>query len=155
MSLRRYFNPVGAHETGENGEDPQGIPNNLLPFIAQVAIGQREYLSVFCGDYPTKDGSCERDYIHVVDLAKGHIAALGHLQPGEMSIYNPGTGQSASVLQMFEAFERVNSVKISYKIIERRTGDLPAFWVDADKAKKELGWYPEKSLDDMMRDTWC
>ncbi len=152
--LLRYFNPIGAHESGEIGEDPQGIPNNLMPFIAQVAVGRRAQLSIFGGDYDTADGTCERDYLHVVDLAKGHVKALQAAQKEGVRIYNLGTGTALSVKQMVEAFERVNSVRIPYSIAPRRAGDLPAFWANADKARQELGWQAEKTLDDMMRDTW-
>jgi UDP-glucose 4-epimerase len=151
----RYFNPVGAHESGLIGEDPSGIPNNLLPYIAQVAIGQRESLSVFGGDYPTKDGTGVRDYIHVMDVAKGHLAAMDHLaQIAGFKAYNLGSGVGYSVLEMVQAFEKASGVAIPYQILPRRAGDLPAFWADAGLAKQELGWQVQRGLDVMMRDTW-
>ncbi|CAI1518179.1 UDP-glucose 4-epimerase GalE [Serratia proteamaculans] len=151
----RYFNPVGAHESGLIGEDPSGIPNNLLPYIAQVAIGQRESLSVFGGDYPTKDGTGVRDYIHVMDVAQGHLAAMDHLaQIAGFKAYNLGSGVGYSVLEMVQAFEKASGVAIPYQILPRRAGDLPAFWADAGLAKQELGWQVQRGLDVMMRDTW-
>lgn len=151
----RYFNPVGAHESGLIGEDPSGIPNNLLPYIAQVAIGQRESLSVFGGDYPTKDGTGVRDYIHVMDVAQGHLAAMDHLaQIAGFKAYNLGSGVGYSVLEMVQAFEKASGVAIPYQILPRRAGDLPAFWGDAGLAKQELGWQVQRGLDVMMRDTW-
>lgn len=151
----RYFNPVGAHESGLIGEDPSGVPNNLLPYIAQVAIGQREKLSVFGGDYPTKDGTGVRDYIHVMDVAQGHLAAMDHLkQVAGFKAYNLGSGVGYSVLEMVQAFEKASGVTISYQILPRRAGDLPAFWADAELAKQELGWQVQRGLDVMMRDTW-
>ncbi|RUO71735.1 UDP-glucose 4-epimerase GalE [Idiomarina ramblicola] len=152
--LLRYFNPVGAHLSGSIGEDPQGIPNNLMPFIAQVAVGRRECLSIFGNDYDTEDGTCERDYLHVVDLAKGHVSALQATEQAGAHIYNLGTGTGTSVKQMVEAFERVTEVTIPYKIAPRRLGDLAAFWADASKAEQELSWRAELDIDDMMRDTW-
>ncbi len=153
--LLRYFNPVGAHESGLIGEDPQGIPNNLMPFIAQVAVGQREVLSVFGGDYATQDGTGVRDYIHVVDLAKGHIAALRKLKSNEGAVaYNLGTGNGYSVLQMIHAFEAGSGKKIAYKIVDRRPGDIAACFADPASAKNALGWQAEKTLEDMTRDTW-
>lgn len=154
VSLLRYFNPIGAHPSGHIGEDPQGIPNNLMPFIAQVAVGVRQELTVFGVDYPTKDGSCERDYLHVVDLAKGHVAAIQQFGTPGAHVYNLGTGNPVSVLSMVKAFEQVNEVNIPYRIGPRRAGDLPAFWANADKAYVELGWKAQLSLEDMMRDTW-
>lgn len=152
--LLRYFNPVGAHASGQIGEDPQGIPNNLMPFIAQVAVGRRQQLSIFGDDYDTSDGTCERDYVHVVDLAKGHVKSLLASQQPGVHIYNLGTGQGTSVKQMVQAFERATGKTIPYTIAPRRAGDLPAFWADASKAEQQLGWRAELSLDDMMRDTW-
>ncbi len=153
--LLRYFNPVGAHESGLIGEDPQGIPNNLMPFIAQVAVGQREVLSVFGGDYATQDGTGVRDYIHVVDLAKVHIAALRKLKSNEGAVaYNLGTGNGYSVLQMIHAFEAGSGKKIAYKIVDRRPGDIAACFADPASAKNALGWQAEKTLEDMTRDTW-
>lgn len=154
VTLLRYFNPVGAHPSGEIGEDPRGTPNNLLPYITQVAVGRRDHLSVFGGDYPTPDGTCRRDYLHVMDLAKGHVAALQNFNKPGVHTYNLGTGTPYSVLEMIEAFERVNDVKIPYEIVDRRAGDLPEFWADASKAKCELGWEAKLTLEDMVRDSW-
>ncbi|WP_193089803.1 UDP-glucose 4-epimerase GalE [Advenella sp. FME57] len=154
IALLRYFNPIGAHPTGLIGEDPKGIPNNLLPFITQVAIGKRSVLSVFGDDYPTTDGSCVRDYLHVVDLARGHIKALNALQQGGISIFNLGTGKGVSVLEMVAAFEQITGQKVPYQISPRRPGDLPAFWADATKAKNELSWYAEFDLEKMLSDAW-
>ncbi|WP_136246793.1 UDP-glucose 4-epimerase GalE [Halomonas borealis] len=154
VALLRYFNPIGAHPSGKIGEDPQGIPNNLMPFIAQVAVGRRDELTIFGGDYATVDGTCERDYLHVVDLAVGHLKALKAVSERGVSVYNLGTGQGVSVLQMVNSFTRVTDVAVPYRVGARRAGDLPAFWADAAKAEKELGWVAGKSLDDMMADTW-
>jgi UDP-glucose 4-epimerase len=155
MAILRYFNPIGAHESGQIGEDPNGIPNNLMPYIAKVAIGKLKELSVFGNDYSTVDGTGVRDYIHVVDLAKGHLAALDKLseKPGEVT-YNLGTGNGYSVLQMITAFEKASGKKIPYKIVDRRAGDIAACWADPTKAEKELGWKAKLNLDDMCRDTW-
>ncbi|ANS41562.1 UDP-glucose 4-epimerase GalE [Serratia inhibens] len=151
----RYFNPVGAHESGLMGEDPSGIPNNLLPYIAQVAVGKREHLSIFGGDYPTKDGTGVRDYIHVMDLAQGHLAAMDHLkQIAGFKAYNLGSGVGHSVLEMVHAFEKAAGVAVPYQILPRRAGDLPAFWADVSLAKQELGWEVQRGIDAMMRDTW-
>jgi UDP-glucose 4-epimerase len=153
----RYFNPIGAHESGQIGEDPNGIPNNLMPFIAQVAVGKRDKLSIFGGDYPTKDGTCERDYLHVVDLAVGHVKALDWLLKQDLGIFesfNLGTGTPLSVLEIVNKFVEITNVNINYEIVGRRAGDLPAFWANAEKAKQLLNWTAEKSLNDMMRDTW-
>ena len=154
IALLRYFNPIGAHPSGLIGEDPKGIPNNLLPFITQVAIGRRPMLSIFGDDYPTEDGSCVRDYLHVVDLARGHIKALQALQKTGVFIYNLGTGKGVSVLEMVKAFERITGQKIAYQISPRRAGDLPAFWADATKARNELSWVAECSLEAMLKDAW-
>lgn len=151
----RYFNPVGAHESGLIGEDPNGIPNNLLPYISQVAIGKLDKLGIFGGDYPTKDGTGERDYIHVMDLAEGHLKAMDHLPKiNGFKAYNLGAGVGHSVLAMVQAFEKASGVTIPYQILPRREGDLPAFWANADLAYQELGWKVSRSIDDMMRDTW-
>lgn len=152
--LLRYFNPIGAHESGQIGEDPKGIPNNLLPYIAQVAAGRREILSIYGDDYPTADGTCERDYLHVMDLAEGHVIAMKHLRRSGIFCYNLGTGHPVSVLQMVSRFIAVNDVAVPYVIAPRRAGDLPAFWADPSKAQKELGWRARRSLDSMLRDTW-
>ena len=156
VTLLRYFNPIGAHSSGLIGEDPRGIPNNLMPFISQVAIGRRDHLNIFGGDYDTPDGTCIRDYIHVVDLARGHVAAIKYLQEhrGE-SVFNLGTGQGYSVLDMVKAFERVTGVKIPYEIVDRRPGDLPAFYSVPDKSNELLGWKAQYGLDEMCRDTWA
>ena len=152
----RYFNPVGAHHSGEIGEDPAGIPNNLLPYIAQVAIGKLEKLGVFGDDYNTPDGTCQRDYIHVVDLAEGHLKALDHLKKGQgCRAYNLGAGKGYSVLEMIKAFEKACGKAIPFEIKPRRNGDLPAFWADPSLAEKELGWTVTRGIDEMMRDTWC
>ncbi|WP_277210325.1 UDP-glucose 4-epimerase GalE [Isoptericola croceus] len=156
IALLRYFNPVGAHPSGQIGEDPQGIPNNLMPFIAQVAVGRREKLTVFGDDYPTVDGTCERDYLHVEDLAAGHVAALEHLDSMATPVraFNLGTGTGTSVLQMLRAFERAVGRELPYEVGPRRAGDLPAFWADPTRAQTELGWRAERSIDDMCADTW-
>lgn len=153
--LLRYFNPVGAHESGMIGEDPKEIPNNLMPFISQTAIGKREYLSVFGDDYDTADGTGVRDYIHVVDLARGHLAVIGYVlaHNGE-AVFNLGTGAGYSVLEMIKAFERTNEVSVPYIITERRQGDLAVCYTDPKKSLLELNWKAEKSLEDMCRDTW-
>lgn len=155
VALLRYFNPIGAHPSGQIGEDPRGIPNNLMPFIAQVAVGRLKELSIFGDDYPTEDGTCVRDYLHVVDLAKGHLKSLDKLEQPGVHIYNLGTGTGFSVLEMVESFQRVTGVAIPYQFAPRRDGDLPAFWADATKAHEELGWTAEFSLDEMIADTWC
>ncbi len=151
----RYFNPVGAHPSGLIGENPLDIPNNLLPFIAQVAVGLRPKLSVFGGDYPTEDGTCRRDYLHVMDLAAGHVKALQFAfgQKG-YEVFNLGTGVPCSVIEMIKAFEAASQIKIPYEIVDRRDGDLAEFWANADKAAKVLGWKAKYSLNDMMLDTW-
>lgn len=156
VALLRYFNPVGAHPSGRIGEDPQGTPNNLVPFIAQVAVGRRERLSVFGGDYPTADGTCERDYIHVQDVAEGHVVALDAILADEPGVHawNLGSGQGTSVLEMIHAFERASGREIPYDVVDRRPGDLPAFWADPSKAEQELGWTTSRTVDDMCRDTW-
>ena len=151
----RYFNPVGAHASGKIGEHPNGIPNNLMPYISQTAIGKRDHLNVFGNDYPTPDGTGVRDYIHVVDLAKGHVAAIRYLMShtGE-GIFNLGTGHGYSVLDMVHAFEEANGVKVPYEITARRPGDLPTCYADPSKSLEVLGWKAEKSLVDMCRDSW-
>lgn len=153
--LLRYFNPIGAHESGLIGEDPQGIPNNLMPFIAQVAVGRRDHLTVFGGDYPTPDGTCLRDYIHVMDLANGHVKAVEYAANHKgVEVFNLGTGTPYSVLDIIHAFEKATEVKVKYEIGPRRAGDLPKFWADSTKAQKVLGWHAERTLEDMCRDTW-
>jgi UDP-glucose 4-epimerase len=153
VTLLRYFNPVGAHESGLIGEDPKGIPNNLMPYITKVAKGELEELSIYGNDYDTPDGTGVRDYIHVVDLAKGHVAALNNMKPG-VNIYNLGTGKGISVLEIVHAFERVNGVKVPYKFVDRRPGDLATVYADVSKAKRELNWEAKLTLDDMVRDAW-
>ena len=155
VAVLRYFNPVGAHESGTIGEDPNGIPNNLLPFIAQVAIGRRGQLAVFGDDYDTPDGTGVRDYIHVVDLARGHLKALDKLdsQPGCVA-YNLGTGRGYSVLEMVRAFEAASGKAVPYKIAPRRPGDIARCYADPAFAERELGWVAEKGLDEMMADAW-
>lgn len=155
VALLRYFNPIGAHESGLIGEDPAGIPNNLMPFIAQVAVGKRSELSVFGNDYDTVDGTGVRDYIHVVDLALGHIKALEKISDTTgVYTYNLGSGQGTSVLELVQAFEKVNGVKVPYKIVDRRPGDVATCYANADKALAELNWKTEKTIEDMCRDTW-
>ncbi len=154
ITILRYFNPVGAHESGLIGEDPQGIPNNLMPFVAQVAVGRRDYLRVFGGDYDTIDGTGVRDYIHVVDLAKGHLAALEALDHPQCEAINLGTGDGYSVLQVVEAFEKASGRPVPYKIVDRRPGDIAACWADPSKAKNMLGWEARYDLRKMCEDTW-
>lgn len=155
LILLRYFNPVGAHPSGRIGEDPNGIPNNLMPFITQVAVGKLAQLRVFGHDYPTRDGTGVRDYIHVVDLAKGHIAALRKLaeNPGVV-MYNLGTGQGYSVLEVVAAFEQATGQKIPYEMVARRPGDVAEAFANADKARQELGWAAELDMATMCRDGW-
>lgn len=152
----RYFNPIGAHSSGRIGEDPSGIPNNLMPFIAQVCVGRREHLTVFGNDFETPDGTCQRDYIHVVDLAKGHVAALKRFQQGGKfwEVFNLGSGKPVSVLEMVVAMGEAVGKEVPYQIGPRRTGDLAKFWADPTKAKEVLGWQTELGLDDMCADTW-
>lgn len=155
VALLRYFNPVGAHVSGLIGEDPQGVPNNLMPYVAQVAVGRREVLSVFGGDYPTPDGTGVRDYIHVVDLACGHLAALAALdsQQGVVPI-NLGTGCGYSVLDVVAAFEKASGQKVAYRIVDRRPGDVAACYADPARAKVLLGWSAERDIDTMCADAW-
>ena len=153
--LLRYFNPIGAHPSGLIGEDPRGIPNNLMPYITQVAIGRREYLSVYGDDYDTHDGTGVRDYIHVVDLSKGHVAAVKYAVNNlGCDVFNLGTGTGYSVLDMVKAFEEANGLKLPYKIVARRPGDLATCYADPAKSEKVLGWKAEKTLVDMCRDSW-
>ncbi|MBR3710118.1 MAG: UDP-glucose 4-epimerase GalE [Bacteroidales bacterium] len=153
--LLRYFNPIGAHPSGTIGENPNGIPNNLMPYVTQVAVGKRPELGVFGNDYDTPDGTGVRDYIHVVDLAKGHVAALQAIERKcGCAIYNLGTGQGYSVLQLVKTFEKVNDIKIPYSIKPRRAGDIATCYSDPAKAEKELGWKAERGLEDMCRDSW-
>ncbi|MDA7589386.1 UDP-glucose 4-epimerase GalE [Porticoccaceae bacterium] len=154
----RYFNPVGAHPSGLIGEDPSGVPNNLLPFITQVAVGLRDSLSVFGGDYPTADGTCIRDYLHVMDLAEGHVVAIDWLAEQSnfngVEAFNLGAGTGVSVLEIIASFEAATHQKINFEIVERRAGDLPAFWANADKADKVLNWQAKRTLVETMEDAW-
>ncbi|HEX6462589.1 MAG TPA: UDP-glucose 4-epimerase GalE [Candidatus Saccharimonadales bacterium] len=151
----RYFNPIGAYESGTIGEDPHDIPNNLMPYITQVAVGKLPKLSVFGNDYDTSDGTGVRDYVHVVDLAKGHVAALEHMKPsGQMEVYNLGTGNGVSVLEMIHAFEEASGQEITYEVVGRRPGDVASCYADASKADKELGWHTEKTLGEACADSW-
>lgn len=150
----RYFNPIGAHESGLIGENPAGIPNNLMPFIAQTASGQRKELHIWGDDYNTPDGTAKRDYIHVADLADGHVAALEHLQKPGFHAYNLGTGKSVSVLEMVHAFEKATGVSVPYKIADRRPGDLPEYYADARKAEQDLEWRAHRSIEQACADTW-
>lgn len=153
--LLRYFNPVGAHESGLIGENPKGIPNNLMPFISQVAVGRREKLTVFGNDYDTPDGTCLRDYIHVMDLATGHVKAVEFAEKnGGIEIFNLGTGKPYSVLEMVKAFEEASGKKICYEIGGRRPGDVPGSWADVSKAASTLGWKAERGIIEMCRDAW-
>lgn len=155
VALLRYFNPVGAHASGLIGEDPNGIPNNLMPFISQVAVGKREQLQVFGNDYATHDGTGVRDYIHVMDLANGHLQALRYLQQHSgIEAFNLGTGQGYSVLDMVKAFSDVNEIAVPYQIVDRRPGDVAVCYADANKARQLLGWQTELTLADMVRDAW-
>ena len=157
IAILRYFNPVGAHESGLIGEEPQGIPNNLMPFIMKVAAKKIDHLNIFGNDYKeTKDGTGARDYLHVVDLAVGHLRALEKLEKegSGIYVYNLGTGNPYTVLEMVETFKRVNNVDVPYEIAPRRAGDLPIFYADSTKAKEELGWVANKTLEDMCRDSW-
>ena len=154
IALLRYFNPVGAHPSGRIGEDPKGIPNNLMPYVAQVASGKLQKIGVFGNDYPTPDGTGVRDYIHVVDLARGHVAAIQKLNTPGVHIYNLGTGKGYSVLDMIHAFEKACGKKLPYEIKPRRAGDVPACYASSKKAEKDLGWKAEYDLEDMCRDQW-
>ena len=153
VSILRYFNPIGAHESGLIGEAPNGIPNNLMPYVTQVAKGKLEKLRVFGNDYLTVDGTGVRDYIHVMDLAEGHVAALDHLTEG-VHIYNLGTGQGTSVLELVKAFEEANGIEVPYEIVARRPGDIAECYADASKAERELGWTAKRDIISMCRDAW-
>lgn len=154
VALLRYFNPIGAHPSGLIGEDPRGIPNNLMPIITQVALGRRDALTIFGSDYPTEDGTCKRDYLHVTDLAVGHLRALKAMEAPGISAYNLGAGQGISVLDLVKSFTRITGAEVPYFFGDRRPGDLPAFWADASKAEQEIDWRAKKSIDDMITDTW-
>ena len=155
IEILRYFNPIGAHESGLIGEKPNGIPNNLMPYITKVANGELECLSIFGDDYDTKDGTGVRDYIHVVDLAKGHLKALKKAREASgINIYNLGTGNGYSVLEMVNAFEKVTGMKVNYRITDRRPGDIATCYANPQKAELELGWKAEKDLEQMCQDAW-
>ena len=155
IALLRYFNPIGAHESGRIGEDPRGIPNNLMPYITQVAVGRREFLSVYGNDYDTHDGTGVRDYIHVVDLAKGHVAAVDYVDSHQgCEVFNLGTGVGYSVLDMVHAFNEANGLELPYRIVARRPGDIATCYADPAKSREVLGWTAEKTLQDMCRDSW-
>lgn len=155
LVLLRYFNPVGAHPSGRIGEDPNGIPNNLLPYISQVAVGRLEQLQVFGNDYPTPDGTGVRDYIHVLDLARGHVAALDAFASNRgLAVFNLGTGRGYSVLEMVAAFEKASGKKVSYRIAPRRPGDIPVCYADCVKAERELGWSARRGVEEMCADAW-
>lgn len=155
----RYFNPIGAHPSALIGELPRGVPNNLVPFITQTAIGKRERLSIFGNDYPTPDGTCLRDYIDIVDLAKAHVAAVSRMLDGKMKedyeIFNIGTGRPVSVAELVQSFERVNGVKLNYAYVDRRPGDVTAIWADTTLANEELGWKAERSVDETLESAWA
>lgn len=153
ITILRYFNPVGAHESGMIGENPRGIPANILPFVSQVAIGKREKVMVFGGDYDTQDGTAVRDYIHVVDLARGHVAALNHSKPGA-NAYNLATGNGVSVLELIAAFSKACGKELPYEITDRRPGDIAACYASPAKANEELGWFAKKSIDQACADSW-
>jgi UDP-glucose 4-epimerase len=154
ITLLRYFNPIGAHESGLIGDDPNGIPNNLMPYITRVASGDLERLNVFGDDYPTRDGTGVRDYIHVVDLALGHLAALEKMTESGIHTFNLGTGNGYSVFEIIKAFERVNGIKIPFAVTERRAGDIPECFADCKKAESELGWRAERGIDEMCSSAW-
>ena len=155
----RYFNPIGAHPSALIGELPRGIPNNLVPFITQTAIGKRECLSIFGNDYPTPDGTCLRDYIDIVDLAKAHVCAVSRMLDGKMKesyeIFNIGTGRPVSVLELVTTFEKVNGIKLNYRFAPRRPGDVTAIWADPTLANKELGWKAERSVEETLAAAWA
>lgn len=153
ITLLRYFNPVGAHESGTIGEDPKGIPNNLLPYVAQTAVGKREKVSVYGNDYETPDGTGVRDYIHVVDLARGHVAAINHSKPG-VATYNLATGKGTSVLELISAFSKACGHDIPYEIVDRRPGDVASCYASAAKAEQEIGWKAEKTIEQACKDSW-
>ena len=155
----RYFNPIGAHPSALIGELPRGVPNNLVPFITQTAIGKRECLSIFGNDYPTEDGTCLRDYIDIVDLAKAHVAAVSRMIDGKMKngyeVFNVGTGRPVSVYELVTAFEKVNGVRLNYKFVDRRPGDVVAIWAETTLANKELGWKAERTIEETLASAWA
>ena len=153
--ILRYFNPIGADESGLIGEDPQGIPNNLMPYVSQVAVGKREKLTIFGNDYPTPDGTCRRDFIHVTDLAIGHVKAVEYAMKNKgTEVFNMGTGTPYSVIEIVNAFEEADGIKVNHEFGPRRPGDLPECWADAGKAERVLGWKAERGLVKMCKDTW-
>jgi len=154
FTILRYFNPIGAHESGLIGEDPNGIPNNLMPYILKVASGETDTLKIFGNDYETPDGTCIRDFIHVVDLAKGHVKALEKITTSGVHVYNLGTGKGTSVLELVDSFNKINGNLVNYEFTDRRPGDVPANFAKADKAKAELDWTAELTIEDMCRDSW-
>ena len=156
-ALLRYFNPVGAHPSGLIGEDPEGVPGNLMPYLLQVAVGRRPHLPLYGADYPTPDGTARRDYIHVMDLAHGHLAALEHLaaSPGQAHTYNLGTGQAASVLEVIAAMQKATGHPLPHEVRDRRPGDVAELWANPEKARRELGWSATRTLADMCRDAWA
>ncbi|WP_210526610.1 UDP-glucose 4-epimerase GalE [Pantoea ananatis] len=154
VAFLRFFNPIGAHSSGMLGELPSGIPNNLMPFITQVAAGHLKELSVYGDDYQTEDGTCKRDYLHVMDIARGHLSVLSVMDKPGVHIFNLGTGKGTSVLELLECFQTENGLEIPYAIRPRREGDLPAFWADVEKARTQLGWEAQMSLEDMVRHSW-
>lgn len=155
VTLLRYFNPVGAHESGRIGEDPTGIPNNLMPYVAQTAVGKRDHLTIFGNDYDTPDGTCRRDFIHVMDLANGHLKAIEYTAAHKgIEIFNLGTGDPYSVLDLVSAFEKASGIQVKYEFGPRRAGDLQDCWANADKAYRVLGWKTTRTLEDMCRDSW-
>ncbi len=155
ITILRYFNPIGAHSSGMIGEDPNGLPNNLLPYISMVAIGKLQKLKVFGSDYETRDGTGVRDYVHVVDLARGHAQALAHVpKVGQVAVYNLGTGYGVSVLELIQAFEQASGKRISYEIVDRRPGDVAECYANASKAHRELGWKAERTIEDACEDAW-
>jgi UDP-glucose 4-epimerase len=153
-TILRYFNPVGAHESGQIGEEPIGVPNNLMPYIAQVAAGRQEYLKIFGNDYNTIDGTGSRDYIHVVDLARAHISALNSKISNNFEVLNIGSGKGTTVLELIKSFENASGGAIKFKYLPRRDGDLAAFWADTSKAFRKMSWKPDKSIKNICEDTW-
>jgi UDP-glucose 4-epimerase len=154
ITLLRYFNPIGAHESGLIGEDPQGTPNNLLPYVSQVAVGKRDHINIFGDDYDTPDGTALRDYIHVLDLARGHVAALEHMPESGSDVYNLGTGRGTSVFELIHAFEKACGKELPYEVVARRPGDVESCYADVSKAASGLGWHAEKSIEEACADSW-
>ena len=154
ISILRYFNPIGAHKSGLIGENPKGTPNNLLPYLSQVAIGHKDKLDIFGNDYSTPDGTCRRDYIHVMDLAIGHVKALQYTKNSNFEIFNLGSEKPVSVLEIVSSFEKISHIKIPYRFVDRRDGDIAEFWANSSKALKKINWKANKTLDEMINDTW-